>query len=124
MVEGRQVTIHVGLDCYFPLSLPLVYLYPPDALGPLPHVDHTGYVCYAQAEGLLINRHDPLGLLEDALTRVATIRFQGMRGENYADFVNEFDAYWRQLDNPLHLRCYLDPTNVLRESLLHSRVAH
>lgn len=113
LIEGQQVTIHLGLDRYFPLSLPFIYLVPSDSLGLLPHVS-LGFVCYAQTEGLLLNRHNPLGLLEEALTKSAVTLVQGIRGENRADFVDEFEAYWRQMSNTQSIPSYISPTDELR----------
>jgi molybdopterin/thiamine biosynthesis adenylyltransferase len=112
LIEGRQVTIHVGLDRYFPQSLPFVHLVPSDSLGQLPHVQY-GFVCFSQTEGLFLDGHNPLGLIEEALVRSADTLAKGIRGDNRADFVDEFEVYLHRLTTQT-IPSYISPTDELR----------
>lgn len=98
-VEGKNITLYVGLDRRFPLSLPLVFLHPAETLGLIPHVnvDSNGYICYCDPEGILLNSEDPLGILQEAFTKSVSVLQAGVRGENNVDFISELGAYWRSL---------------------------
>lgn len=95
-VAGRAVTLCIAVDRRFPLSLPLVFLNPWDALGFLPHVNDDGYVCYEETEGLLLNTENPLGILVAATQSAVRVLEDGVAGRNQQDFLDEFGAYWRR----------------------------
>src|SRR5713101_3205467 len=108
-VTEREVTVCVGVDRRFPLSLPTVFLRPWNALGFIPHVDQDGYVCYADVEGILLNTGDPAGILVEATERTLRILEDGASGRNRWDFMDEFQAYWRQAlpKEPIVLRAFM-----------------
>ena len=114
-VEGQQITVQVGFQESFPLSVPLVYLIPWNALGFIPHVEADGYVCYVQGEGLLVDRHNPFGVLEEALERAVDTLAKGVRGENRPDFADEFEAYWRRNDGVQSIQSFVTPGNEARK---------
>jgi molybdopterin/thiamine biosynthesis adenylyltransferase len=114
-VEGKTVTLQIWLDGRFPSSLPIIYLSPPSALGFIPHVNRAGYVCFAQTEGLLLNRRDPLGILEDAIERSVRVLASGLKGENEWDFVEEFESYWDDLPGTISISSLIDPNETIRE---------
>lgn len=122
-IDGQCATMQVGLDDSFPLSLPLVYLVPWDAFGFLPHVDKTGYVCYAQKEGLLLNRREPSKIVEEAVERSISVLQSGIRGENHWDFVDEFESYWRNLDQTRSMAFFVEPTRHVKK-ILTAKVAN
>lgn len=115
-VEEEWVTVHIALDQRFPQSLPLILLVPWNALGFIPHVvEHNGYICYVSQEGLLLNRRNPVRIIEEALERAISTLTQGVRGDNRRDFVDEFESYWRRLDNVEEVLSCIEPNGVLRE---------
>ncbi|MCL5960661.1 MAG: ThiF family adenylyltransferase [Chloroflexi bacterium] len=116
-VAGNDVKLRVGVDGRFPLSLPIIFLSPPDALGFIPHVeiDGDGYVCYAQAEGLLLDSQNPVGILQEAVKRAKAVLRDGVTGENRWDFTDEFSAYWVRVAEKFAISFYLDANDVLRE---------
>jgi molybdopterin/thiamine biosynthesis adenylyltransferase len=114
-IEGKGVTVQIGLDEDFPLSLPIVILIPGDSLGFIPHVDEDGYICYAQKEGLLLDRHNSALIIEEAIARSASVLTKGVRGESKEDFVEEFEAYWRRLDGAILVWSFVEPGSNLRK---------
>lgn len=116
-IAGKSVSIRVGIDIRFPLSLPIIFLAAPDALGFIPHVevDGDGYVCYAQQEGLLLNSADALGILQEAIVRALDLLERGVSGENRWDFMDEFGAYWNRVAEKPALPSYLHVDDELRE---------
>lgn len=97
IVTGCEVTVRLVLDESFPASLPRFFLNPPDALGFIPHVDLNGQVCFLDPEGIVIDRHRPIAVIEDAYQRLIRTLTDGATGQNIADFANEWEVYWMQL---------------------------
>jgi molybdopterin-synthase adenylyltransferase len=114
-VEGQWVTIHVGFKDTFPLSLPLIHVVLSDAFGFIPHVDRDGSVCYVQSEGLLLDSHNPAGILEEAIQRAIFTLSQGVNRENLYDFVDEFETYWWVLSPSRSALSFVSPSEELRE---------
>jgi molybdopterin/thiamine biosynthesis adenylyltransferase len=114
-VEGQIVQIQVGLDPWFPHSLPIIVLIPWDALGFIPHVEADGYTCYAQTEGVLLDRHDPKGILESAIEKAINVLASGVKGNNRWDFIDEFEAYWRNVSGAIEILSMVTPDNNIRE---------
>ena len=110
-VENQSVKILVGLDRFFPLSLPKIFLKSFDALGFIPHIDKDGFVCYAQKEGLLLDKNNPVGIIRDALFRARKTLSNGVQQKNSVDFLDEFEAYWRQLDNVQYIQSFIELGN-------------
>jgi hypothetical protein len=113
-VAEQAVVLCVGVDRRFPLSLPKIFLRPPDALGFTPHIDGDGYVCYADAEGLLLNIKEPVGILIEATTRAIKSSHAGASGDNRWDFMDEFRSYWSRLPLKKSIRAFLCVDEVLR----------
>jgi len=78
-------------------------------------VEDDGYVCYVQDEGLVVDRHNPAGLILDALARAEHTLGQGVRGENRLDFMDEFGAYWRRIGNKETVTAFIQADDRLRE---------
>ncbi|MEX2375642.1 MAG: ThiF family adenylyltransferase [Dehalococcoidia bacterium] len=116
-VEGELVlpsgAIHtVRLPKFLPLNLPAVRLIPTAATAFLPHVtEDKGTICYAGAEGLVLNSFRPGDLLEEALKRVEETLDVGTSDERGAEFVDEFEIYWANLPNPDSIRNVADPSS-------------
>ncbi|MBE9257419.1 E2/UBC family protein [Dolichospermum sp. LEGE 00246] len=118
-IEGKNVTLCVGVDSNFFLSLPKVFLRPPNALGFIPHLEEDGYVCYLDSEGLLLNREDPTGILCDAIKKAVDVLQAGVSGRNQSDFMNEFGTYWRQISSKTMLT-FLPADDVLRKIFVYT----
>jgi molybdopterin-synthase adenylyltransferase len=113
-IEGRDVTLRVGLCPRFPLTLPDIFVVLPDVLGTIPHIERDGRVCYRPDEGLLIDYRVPLQVLEEAIEMAVETIAAGISGVNAADFLDELEAYWRQLTEEDAVQCYVDPDDTLR----------
>jgi molybdopterin/thiamine biosynthesis adenylyltransferase len=96
VIDGQEATLQLILDRSFPLTLPRFLLKPWDALGFIPHVDQDGVICFADREGLIVDRHQPVALINEAFHRVLQLLTDGVRGANRRDFVDEFEAYWNR----------------------------
>lgn len=108
-VEGEQVTVQVGFQESFPLSVPFVFLVPWDALGFIPHVEVDGNVCFVRSEGLLVDRRNPIGILEEALDRAAGTLAQGIKGDHQREFADEFEAYWQRIEGGQWIQGFVTP---------------
>ena len=103
MVEGAEVEVGVRFGPGFPEVLPTVHLYPWDALGLLPHVlpperpGGSGFVCYLDMEGTILDRRNPGGLAVEALDRALDLLAEGARGDNVGEFAEEWETYWGQV---------------------------
>lgn len=96
-IEGHEVTVFIGLDEEFPLSLPSYFIKDYDSFPFIPHVEEDGKVCYTHDDNVFIDYTDPENIiLETFQSAKQTIR-AGLKGENKTDFINEFEAYWLRL---------------------------
>lgn len=111
-VAKHLVTLQIGLNARFPSTLPIIYLVAAGELDFMPHV-LDGLVCYIPSEGLLVNRHDPVGVVQEALKRAISTLEKGILGENQQDFVNEFDVYWRQLKGGVRVQSFVNPGSLV-----------
>ena len=115
-VQGQHVTVQVVLDKNFPLQPPSIFLVPWDALGFIPHViEPYGFICYLQQEGLLLDRRNPVGIIEEALDRAILTLTRGIRGDNQIDFVDEFESYWSRLNGVKLVLSFIEPTQSVRK---------
>ncbi|WP_437595770.1 E2/UBC family protein [Sorangium sp. So ce590] len=113
-VEGRDVTLRIGLGPRFPHTLPQIFLAPPDQLGDVPHVEADGRICYRADEGLLLDSEQPLKILEEALEAATSTLIDGASGVNWLDFADELEAYWLQIAKHSPIPCYVTPDDALR----------
>ncbi len=113
-VEGREATLRLVLGPSFPLELPRFYLLPWDTLGFIPHVmEENGFVCFADPEGLLVDRRRPVDVVQEAFGRALRVLADGVSGRNHADFVDEFEAYWSRLPQGIVAAAVLAPSDSL-----------
>ncbi len=110
-IAGHEVTLWLVLDSSFPLTLPCFFLRPWDAFGVIPHVDERGKVCFADPEGLVLDRHRPVQVVQEAFERAVQVLTDGVAGRNRTDFADEFEAYWRQLPGIIAGDSVLDPAD-------------
>src|SRR6266568_2038863 len=108
-IAGHEATLWLVLDSSFPLTLPRFFLRPWDVLGVIPHVDWRGMVCFADPEGLVMDRHRPVQVVQEAFERAVHVLTDGVVGRNRTDFADEFEAYWRQLPGIISGDSVLDP---------------
>ena len=117
-IAGHEVTLWLVLDRSFPLTLPCFFLRPWDALGVIPHIDERGKVCFADPEGLVLDRYRPVQVVQEAFERVVQVLTDGIVGRNRTDFADEFEAYWHQLPEIITGDSVLDPGNVVMRAII------
>lgn len=108
-LEDYECVLGFELNELFPLQLPRFYVKPWDGLGFIPHIDIYGTICIIDLEGVVLDRYQPVGLVIEALQKAVQILRDGISGQNRRDFVEEFEAHWRRLNNLLPGCSLLDP---------------
>src|SRR5438105_994237 len=78
-IAGHEVILWLVLDSSFPLTLPCFFLRPWDALGVIPHVDERGKVCFADPEGLVLDRYRPMEVRRTLLAGLANDNKQQLK---------------------------------------------
>lgn len=109
IVEDKQVTLQLVLNASFPLKLPRFRLCPRDALGFIPHVDPDGGICFADPEGLVMDRRRPVQIVQESLQRALSTLADGVTGRNHADFIDELEVYWSRQPGVISIISLLDP---------------
>lgn len=92
--EPLEITVLLGAD--FPAALPTVAL-TRNPSKRVPHVSNSGVVCFDRSSGLVIDRHDPAGVVRQSLGRALEILEAGLSGRNHQDFITEFKPTWRDI---------------------------
>lgn len=115
IIGGLTVLALIGFRSSFPLSVPLIFLMPFDALGYIPHVDEDGFVCYVQGDSQFINYNDPVAIVQSALARSVATLNRGYQGENKNDFIDGFAEYWSRLPGSLKEMSLITPGKSLRK---------
>lgn len=118
LVSNRLITLWLVLDNSFPLRLPRFYLRPWDALGVIPHIDRHGMICFADPEGLVIDRQSPVQIIQEAFARAVRVLTDGVTGQNRTDFADEFEAYWCQLPGVRTGNSVFDPKNEVKRIII------
>ena len=113
-VDRREVTLRLEIDKCFPLKLPAWFLQPWDALGVIPHVDGRGFVCFADPEGLVLDRRRPVAIISESLQRVTKVLADGVNERNRGDFVDELEAYWERIPEIESMTSMLDTDGDVR----------
>lgn len=93
-IAGLHGNISIYLPTDFPASKPVVCLDKYDSFGFVPHVDMKGEVCFCHSDNILLDRYNPEGIVQSALTMAMQTIEKGIKGENTDDFLKEFDHYW------------------------------
>lgn len=114
-ILGQTVALQIALDCYFPFHKPLFYLRPFDALGLIPHVNNQGFICYTQDEGILLDTNRPATILQEAFQKAFQVLVDGVRQSNFADFMTEFETYFRDHQNRLVIESTMEISDEVRE---------
>ena len=96
LVDGWEVDLRVGLSARFPLVLPQVQWVAGGPEGQVPHLEFDQNLCFAQSEGLLIDGACPQAVIVQALEQAQETLRRGWLEPQYAEFLEEFGAYWGQ----------------------------
>jgi molybdopterin/thiamine biosynthesis adenylyltransferase len=118
-VMGKSVGISIEIPTDFPISLPPIRLQVTDGLGYLPHVAASGSVCYADSEGLLLNRQRPDLVLTWAVEHTQAVLATGLGPGRVAEFMRELEVYWAQLSKT-EIYNLLDPSAAVSTATVYS----
>jgi len=110
-IEGTEATLRLQVPLFFPAELPNVYVEPWDAFGFIPHVQTDGLVCYQETEGMVVDRRSPISILQGALDKALSVLRNGAQGNNEDVFAEEFESYWRRLENATPIRSLIEATD-------------
>lgn len=102
-------TLRVDLDRLFPSSLPHVYLLEYQSIAPLPHLMPNGSICYRRRDNIILDRRDPLAIIEEAVLLSCQIIQRGIEAENLHEFVDEWVACWSALPDGVRVVGHLEP---------------
>ncbi len=114
-LNGTGIDVHIGLDSNFPNSLPIILVEKGAISGYIPHVEKDGYVCYFEKESLVIDPSAPERILIEAVQRTEAVLKAGISGKNQADFLDEFDAYWRSYQETVQIQSLVSPTDNVKK---------
>ena len=115
LIKEKPARLQIGLDDRFPYGIPDVYLIPWNSLGNLPHIEHSGHICYTPMDEIVVDVQRPYDILEEGLKRAIKVVEDGLDGSNKMDFVDEFAAYWLSIEGAIAIDSYIEPDDTLRE---------
>jgi molybdopterin-synthase adenylyltransferase len=94
-VAGVRLGIRVLAGTIKPYFLPHISVTTPLPKR-LPHVTNDGTVCFDRHNGLIIDRHNPVGVTLQAVTRSLELLGNGLAGRNHHEFIEELKPNWLQ----------------------------
>lgn len=94
LIDGREVSMRIGLPQGFPGQLPKIFVLDTSVHGRIPHIFAHGHICFQEAEGVLLDRHRPIEVAREALSRALNTLRHGLNGDNRSDFIEELALYW------------------------------
>lgn len=106
-IAGRQIDLRIGLPRNFPYELPVIRLDDAELYPHIPHVEEDGAVCFVIPKGVVIDRHSPLNIVNDAFRRARNTLEEGWKGNVADEFMDEFGAYWRATHPRHHVESFL-----------------
>lgn len=107
--ERSHIPIVVCIPAKWNQYLIDIYVENYEAINFLPHIDNKGKMCLFEMEGVLID-WNLSGILVQSLFRAQSILQDGILGNNYDDFIAEFELYWGQLPQSRLTRFVVPPT--------------
>ena len=94
-IEGKQVKFIIGFPKGFPYQFPEITVKNSE-FKDMPHIDkHTGKMCLFKQEAKP-NPTKPIEVIEESIIQAQKIISDGVNGFNKEDFIDEFEAYWRE----------------------------
>lgn len=91
----ERVQIIIALPMSFPDELPNIYLLSPPSVLPHMTVTRENHICYANSQEVFSIPERPTEIIRDALLMVSETISAGLKGDNKEDYIQEFEAYWR-----------------------------
>ena len=94
-IDGKQVNFIIRFTKGFPYQFPEITVKNSE-FRYMPHIDnHTGKMCLFNQQAKP-NPTKPIQVIEESIIRAQKIIYDGMNGFNKEDFIDEFEAYWRE----------------------------
>ncbi|MRX71956.1 thiamine biosynthesis protein ThiF [Bacillus lacus] len=117
-IEGKQITIQIALPKHFPIEKPMIFLKNPKVLGFLPHIEKDGFICYSFDEGLLLDRSNPFGIIQEAFFRAENTLQDGISRKNHDDFLKEFESLWSRQEKIVKVDTLFSPRDDFQQILV------
>ncbi|AZG34009.1 ThiF family adenylyltransferase [Shewanella psychromarinicola] len=117
-LQGNKKIWFVELEytADFPKVLPRAKLLNNECIGKIPHVNNQGTICYQEEEGILINYHDPLSVLDYILTSIANALDRWSLKIFIDDLFEEYEGYIQADCKRVNSLC--SPVSVINEAYL------
>ena len=77
----------------------------------IPHIDRHGAVCTFDKEGIFIDKTNPRQVMFECVVRLIEVLSKGLKGENKADFIREFECYWSELKDFCECKLSINTAN-------------
>jgi molybdopterin/thiamine biosynthesis adenylyltransferase len=111
-----RFAVRIEVPSEFPARLPVIS-FRDDELGrAIAHV-MEGKACIAHTSGVLLDRHNPEGILRESVARARKILRDGLSGESDPDLIAELLAYWNRRVE-FHALSIVSPNAVPRRIVL------
>lgn len=95
MIDGTPTNLIAGFPESFPHKIPS-FFYKEGIIGPFPHLEEDGFICFTRNESLILDTRYPSSILINCLEKVIEVIEKGLYGENTKDYIIEFESYWRR----------------------------
>lgn len=116
LVEGVSLKLIIGIDSYFPYSLPHFFIEEYDSLGlMLPHVETDGYVCFLEKDNILLDYENPEGIFFESLDKVLQLLSASIQRINKDEIRSEFISYWTLQPDMLPAKSFIEPSMSIKE---------
>src|SRR5699024_1944568 len=97
---GLNLQLTIGIDSYFPYSLPHFFIENYHELDMmLPHVETDGYICFLEQDNILLDYENPEGIIAESLDKVLNLLSTSIMGLNKEEVRSEFISYWALQSN-------------------------
>lgn len=110
IIEELDIKIQVFFDHHFPLHKPKYFLLNKEDIDFIPHIDNDSSICYTHDENLVLDINNPVGIISETFALTVETIGAGIRKENTIDFINEWEAYWRDLPNSISIFANIIPS--------------
>lgn len=97
-INREDQAIILSIPYHFPDEFPTVFIQQPQLANiyPIPHLSKNGVLCTFDPVESHPNANDPIGVIDEVIERAFFLIEAGMNGANNADYLDEFESYWRQ----------------------------
>lgn len=110
-IERVVFNLIVGIPETWDTSLVDFYVENTRDIPFIPHIDKNGNVCTFDKEGIFIDKTKPKQVMYECVVRLMEVLSKGVKGENKADFIREFECYWSKLKDFSECKLSINTTN-------------